>query len=121
MFECIVTENQGYKCLLLKGRIDALSSPDIEREFNALILAGDRIIAADLAEVDYISSAGLRVFLGIQKRLKKAGGQVIIFRPAGSVLEVFSISGLTNMFRIVSSIEEIGESLRPEAAVSEQL
>jgi len=119
MFECIVAENQGYKCLLLKGRIDALSSPDIEREFNVLILAGDRIIVADLAEVNYISSAGLRVFLGIQKQLKKVGGQIILFRPIKSVLEVFSISGLTNMFRIVSSIEQIGKSIRSEAVTSE--
>jgi len=119
MFECIVAENQGYKCLLLKGRIDALSSPDIEREFNVLILAGDRIIVADLAEVNYISSAGLRVFLGIQKQLNKVGGQIILFRPIKSVLEVFSISGLTNMFRIVSSIEQIGESIRSDVVTSE--
>jgi anti-anti-sigma factor len=119
MFECVVSDNQGYKSLLLKGRIDALTSPDIEKEFNALILSGERIIIADLAGVDYISSAGLRVFLGIQKRLKKAGGQVILFRPAGSVLEVFNISGMTKMFRIVSSIEEIGESIRSEEVTTE--
>jgi anti-anti-sigma factor len=119
MFECVVADNQGYKCLLLKGRIDALSSTDIEREFNALILAGERIIIVDLAGVDYVSSAGLRVFLGIQKRLKKVGGQVILFRPFKSVLEVFSISGLTDMFRIVSSVEEIGESIRSEAVTTE--
>jgi anti-anti-sigma factor len=119
MFECVSSDNQGYKSLLLKGRIDALTSPDIEKEFNALILSGERIIIADLAGVDYISSAGLRVFLGIQKRLKKAGGQVILFRPAGSVLEVFNISGMTKMFRIVSSIEEIGESIRSEAVATE--
>jgi anti-anti-sigma factor len=119
MFECVVTDNQGYKCLLLKGRIDALTSPDIEKEFNALILSGERVIIADLAGVDYISSAGLRIFLGIQKRLKKAGGQVILFSPAGSVLEVFNISGMTKMFRIVSSMEEIGESIRPEEVITE--
>jgi len=36
MFESFVNENRGYKCLVLKGRIDALSSPDIEKEFNVL-------------------------------------------------------------------------------------
>jgi anti-anti-sigma factor len=119
MFEIFVNGDQGYKRLVLKGRIDALSSPDIEKELNALILSGERIIIADLAEVNYISSAGLRVFLGIQKQLKKVGGQIILFRPARSVLEVFNVSGLTNMFRIVSTIEEIGESIRAEALTSE--
>ncbi len=119
MFEIFVNEDQGYKRLVLKGRIDALSSPDIEKELHALILSGERIIIADLAEVNYISSAGLRVFLGIQKQLKNVGGQIILFRPIKSVLEVFSISGLTNMFRIVSTMEEIGESIRAEALTSE--
>ncbi len=115
MFESFVNENRGYKCLVLKGRIDALSSPDIEKEFNALILSGERLIIADLSEVNYVSSAGLRVFLGIQKQLKKAGGQIVLLRPITSVLVVFNISGLADMFRIVSTIEEIDESVRPEA------
>jgi anti-anti-sigma factor len=119
MFEYVLADNHGYKCLLLKGRIDALSSPDIEREFNALILSGERIIIADLSGVDYISSAGLRVFLAIQKKLKKVGGHVILFRPVKSVLEVFSISGLTDMFCIASTMEEIGESIQAGAITTE--
>jgi len=119
MFESFVNENQGYKCLVLKGRIDALSSPDIEKEFNALILSGERLIVSDLSEVNYISSAGLRVFLGIQKQLKKAGGQIVLFRPIKSVLDVFRISGLADMLRIVSTMEEIGESVCSEAASPE--
>ena len=78
-------------------------------------MSGERLIIADLSEVNYVSSAGLRVFLGIQKQLKKAGGQIVLLRPITSVLVVFNISGLADMFRIVSTIEEIDESVRPEA------
>lgn len=97
----------GLKTLAFKGRIDALTSAEIEKEFTDLTLAGERIIVADFTNVSYISSAGLRIFLLSQKNLKKIGGELVLFNISDSVREVFKISGFQQLFRIVSDISEL--------------
>lgn len=98
---------QNQSLLTLEGRIDGLSCPDLEREFSQLIEEGKRFLAADFSNVSYISSAGLRVFVSTQKRLKKIGGDLSVACPAPHILEVFSISGLTPVFRIVNDLNEL--------------
>ena len=75
MLEYSIEKYDQYKCLSLKGRIDALSSTELQRELENLILSGERILFVDFAEVNYISSAGLRVFLNTQKAAQKGGGR----------------------------------------------
>ena len=89
MFECSVAEDSGLKCITVKGRIDALSSAEIQKGFDRLILAGERMILVDFTSVNYISSAGLRLFLSVQKKLKTIGGEIVLLKPVPSVLEVF--------------------------------
>jgi hypothetical protein len=55
-----------------------------------------------MAAVHYISSAGLRIFIGAQKELKKVGGEIILAAVAKPVLDVFDMSGFTALFRILS-------------------
>jgi len=100
MFDCNVTEKGGYKVLCLKGRIDGMSSPEIQKNISDLTLAGERTIVIDFMDVNYISSAGLRVFLTGQKQLMKAGGELILYRVSDEVLEVFELSGFTDIFRM---------------------
>jgi anti-anti-sigma factor len=88
------------KTVVLKGRIDGLSSPDIENELTRLASGGDRRLVIDFSSVSYISSAGLRVFLAIQKMLKKIGGELLLLALPTPVLEVFRISGFEAIFRI---------------------
>jgi len=75
MFEFSVTEDGELKYITIKGRIDALSSAEMQKGLDTRILAGERVILVDFAEVNYISSAGLRVFLNTQKQLKRVGGR----------------------------------------------
>ena len=114
MFECSVAEESGLKCITVKGRIDALSSPEMQKEFDRLILAGERVILVDFSLLNYISSAGLRVFLSVQKKLKTIGGEIVLLKPVTSILEVFKTSGLDQLFRIVSNRNEIIASPRKE-------
>ena len=116
VFENSVAEENGLQCITVKGRIDALSSPEIQKEFDRLILAGERVILVDVALLNYISSAGLRVFLSVQKKLKAIGGEVVLLRPVASILEVFKTSGLDQLFRIVPNRNEIIASLPTKEA-----
>ncbi|MBN2437953.1 MAG: STAS domain-containing protein [Deltaproteobacteria bacterium] len=106
MFEYNITEETKFKLITAKGRIDALSAPEIHKIFNDLVLAGSRVLLVDLSSVHYISSAGLRIFIGIQKELKKVGGEIILAGIMQPVMEIFNVSGFTALFRFVAGREE---------------
>jgi anti-anti-sigma factor len=92
--------------LTLKGRIDSITAREVETLFKNAIMNGKRLIVADMTDVNYVSSAGLRVFFTFQKELKKAGGEICLLNTADMVLSVFKISGFTSIFRFLSSEEE---------------
>jgi anti-anti-sigma factor len=70
MFECNLSDDFGVKCLHPKGRIDSMNALEIQRQINDLILSGERRLVVDFEEANYISSAGLRVFLAFRGYLK---------------------------------------------------
>jgi anti-anti-sigma factor len=92
--------------LTLEGRIDSITAREVETLFKDAIMNGKRLIVADMTGVNYVSSAGLRVFITFQKELKKAGGEICFLNTADIVFSVFKISGLTDIFRFLSSEEE---------------
>ncbi len=114
MFECSETEAFGLKWLILTGRIDAMSAGDINRKLDALMTAGERIIGADLDKVNYISSAGIRVFLTAQKKLVRVDGQIVLAHVLPDVLDVLKMSGLDALFRIATTREEAARAVRGE-------
>lgn len=114
MLECTVTEDLGLKWINVKGRIDAMTSPEIQQHMNDLILDGSRTLVINLEEVHYVSSAGLRVFLGAHKQLKKVGGEMILYKISDPVASVFKVSGLIAFFRVISSKNELGSTADEE-------
>ncbi len=86
--------------VLFSGRLDSYSAARIEAELVAAIEAGARKLVFDLAALDYISSAGLRVILVVAKRLKPLGGRLVLCRLSAPVLEVFEISGFLSIMAI---------------------
>ena len=75
------------------GRVDTITSPELE---SAVQLDGVEELVFDLAEVDYISSAGLRVLLASQKKM--AGKSMKIANAKPAVKEVFDITGFSDIF-----------------------
>jgi len=119
MVESIIKDANGIKWLNLKGRIDSMSSPEIDRQIKELILSGDRILVANFEEINYISSAGLRVFLSAQKQLKKVDGKMILYKLSPNVLEVFKLSGFVQFFTIFSNKDEVDSAAQAEQSPSE--
>src|SRR5215813_13995955 len=64
--------------LSLSGRLDATTAKAFEEKILAQIESGDRRFVIDLAQLDYISSAGLRVFILAAKRLNSANGKMVL-------------------------------------------
>ena len=111
MLECTVREESGFKWIVAKGRIDSLTSPDIEGILEDLIRKGERVLVVELEEIHYVSSAGLRVFVSAQKQLKKIGGEVVLHRVSETALRILNLGGLTKLFRITSTPAEVGSIL----------
>jgi len=91
----------------LPARIDTTSASDVEAGFRGLLDAGARRLAADFAGTEYVSSAGLRVFLTVLKFLEKNDGRIVLCAMQPFVDDVFTISGFSELFTIVPG--------RPEA------
>jgi len=75
------------------GRVDTITSPELEA---AVQLEGVEELVFDLTQVDYISSAGLRVLLASQKKM--AGKKMVIAGARPAVKEVFDITGFSDIF-----------------------
>lgn len=93
-------EQLGPVCLLvLAGRLDTETSADLELAVQDLLQAGSRRFVVDLAGVGYVSSAGLRVLLGLAKALDSSGSLRLAALNVG-VRQVFDVAGFTPLFRI---------------------
>jgi anti-anti-sigma factor len=89
----------------VKGRLDSLTAPDLEKECTAWMEAGTRLLVFDLSELEYISSAGLRVFIATAKKLKARQGELRFCNAHAIVKEVFVIAGLPSMFTLYDSLD----------------
>jgi len=84
--------------VLLEGRLDTLTAPDLEKALNDLADVTHLVI--DFAEISYISSAGLRVLLSLQKRMS-GEKDMVVQNVKDAVLEVFDMAGFTDILTIV--------------------
>lgn len=91
----------------LKGRFDANSAGEVAEKLAGLVEQGQKKLVVDLAEVEYISSAGLRVLLHAAQKMNRLEGQLCLCALNQYVGEVLEISGFSSIFTIAPS--------RPEA------
>lgn len=82
------------------GRLDTTTAAAAEKALLALLVDGVDSINMDLSELDYVSSAGLRVLLVVAKAAKAKGGKLILLAPKPAILEVIKISGFDRIIHI---------------------
>lgn len=92
--------------LTVTGRMDAVTAPQFETDCTAVIDEGAKLVVVDLANLEYISSAGLRSILASAKKIKAAGGTMKFSGLSGMVEEVFKVSGLGSMFAVAATPDE---------------
>jgi anti-anti-sigma factor len=83
-----------------------------EDKILAVIDEGERQLVIDLSQLNYVSSAGLRVFLLASKRLSPAGGKLVLCSLQEPVKEVFEIVGFFSILSILGSRDEALKSFR---------
>ena len=92
------TKEESKLTVAPEGRIDTLSAPELEKKLGEL-LGGVSEFVLDMANIEYISSAGLRVILKVQKVMFRQGEMKII-NVNDTVMEVFEITGFSNILNI---------------------
>ena len=95
----------GALVLGLFKRLDSTTARAVEERILGAVDAGDHRLVLDLTQLDYISSAGLRVLLVAANRLKVAGGKLALCGLNDHVREVLDIAGLTSLLSIHPSRE----------------
>jgi anti-anti-sigma factor len=95
-----------FMVMSLVGRIDASNSKDLEEQCLELISSGETKMVFDLTEVNYVSSAALRVFLLAAKRISAAKGSVRLCGLSTTLQDVFDISGFSKLFVITVTLQE---------------
>ena len=97
----IEKSKQGEVCVLEPiGRLDGDSAPEFEKRLLGAVDDGEKNFLVDCARLEYISSAGLRVFLTGAKKVRAVDGSIIVCGLGASVREVFEISGFLNIFTV---------------------
>ncbi len=96
--EIIKTQEENTLILALQGRLDTNTAPLLEQTLTEE-LDGVTELVLDFEEIDYISSAGLRVLLAAQKRMKKQGSMKLV-NVSEVVNEIFEVTGFLTILKI---------------------
>ena len=84
--------------LIVSGRLDTQTAPELENELDA-VLSGIKELTFDFANLEYVSSAGLRVILKAQKAMNTQGSMKLT-GVNDSIMEVFDITGFLDILTI---------------------
>jgi len=99
------TKEGNVVVMSLKGRLDAVASSEFETRLSDWISKGDNNFLLNFGDLEYISSAGLRIILATSKKLKERKGKLFLTGLHGPVEEVFKISGFMSIFRVFATAE----------------
>ena len=93
-----VKKNADQVTIAVAGRLDTTTAPALEKAINEGIQEEKHLIL-DIKEVEYISSAGLRVLLGAQKMMQKIGSMKVL-NVCEEIMEIFEMTGFDDILDI---------------------
>ncbi len=85
--------------LYIEGEIDGTNADEFEEQLRAAADKTDNIVV-DLSKLEYISSAGLRSFLMIQKQMKRQAGSMCLVHVNDEVMAIFTVTGFIKLLNI---------------------
>ncbi len=93
-----INEQNGELVAILDGRLDTAAAVQTEKDMQPLSNCSGKNVVLDCNKLEYISSSGLRLFLGVLKVAKAKGSHVYITGMNDDIRNVFSMTGFTNLF-----------------------
>ncbi len=104
--ETVVEEKGDVVIIRVQGRLDAASSPQLEKKINSIIDSGFFKLVLNFAGVDYLSSSGMRLMLSVSKKLKHLEGKVVACCLNDEVMDVIKMAGFHQVLEFYPSEEE---------------
>jgi len=98
MFEITKNIENQKAVLALKGKLDTTTAPELDKTINEII-SDIKELVFDFADLEYISSAGLRVLLSAQKAMN-ARGEMKLKNVGETVMEIFDVTGFSDILTI---------------------
>ncbi len=92
------TQNAAELEIKVSGRLDTATAPQLEAELKESLSGIEKLIL-DFAELDYLSSAGLRVLLSAQKTMNKQG-EMVVRGINETIAEIFEVTGFCDILTI---------------------
>jgi len=99
--------DRGSVTVELAGSLDTATAPELDRQLAPILETNVTDLVFDLAELKFISSAGLHVFASARKRLKERGGQASFIRMQSQIREVFEIIKALPGIGVFESVAEL--------------
>jgi anti-sigma B factor antagonist len=99
----IAAQNAGAIIVKLTGSLDTATAPELERQLAPVMSGTAKDIVFDLAQLKFISSAGLRIFSMVRKQFKERGGQASFVNMQPQIQEVFEI--MKAVFKDVAELD----------------
>ena len=94
-------EKEGKYIMHFEGRLDTAAATQTEQEMKVLHDCEGHDIILECSQLEYISSSGLRLFLGLLKVAKIKGSKVSISGMNDNLRQVFAMTGFTHLFEFV--------------------
>ena len=95
-----IVENGNQLIASFSGRLDTAAAVQTAEDVKPLLEAANKEIILDCSELEYISSSGLRIFLGIRKEAAAKSSKVIVRNINADIRQVFMMTGFISLFEI---------------------
>jgi anti-anti-sigma factor len=105
--------NETVWAIGVTGRIDGAVAQAVEEAFRSLFAAQHHWVVMDFSQTTYLSSAGIRALIVVQRTAQAAGGEVRLAAAPPNVQDVMRMAGLEQLFIFYPSV---AEALSPQAA-----
>lgn len=99
--------NEGSLSIVaLKGRVDSHNCDQVSDELKSKLPEDALFVIINLAQLEYIASAGLRIMLILQKAMRAKGGEVVLTNPPEFINKILHIAGFDTVFRFFHDVQE---------------
>jgi len=99
-------QDQGIVTLTLRGRLDALTAPEVRPLIDRLVEQRCQRVIIDLQQLEMVDSSGVGAIISLFKRLRTVGGDVKIARLTGQPKEIFRLLRLDRAFDLCETLEQ---------------
>jgi anti-anti-sigma factor len=99
------------RTVFLEGRLNNETVGTLDAELKKIVDSPTAVVVFDLADLEYISSAGLRSIFGIQKTMAARGGRALLLSPTPQVQKVLEIVNAADLAAVFTSVEELDRYL----------